>query len=62
RSEELFWDQKGDRVWSEKETTIEENGQTLITDGFTSNAAFTNVQGTNGRVKGVKVGEGGIRF
>jgi LPS export ABC transporter protein LptC len=54
RSEELFWNQKEDHVWSERET--------LITDGFTSNSAFTNVQGNNGRVKGVKVGEGGIRF
>jgi LPS export ABC transporter protein LptC len=61
-SEELFWDQKADRVWSEVETTIVENGQTLITDGFTSNAAFTNIQGKNARVQGVRVGEGGIRF
>jgi LPS export ABC transporter protein LptC len=61
-SQELYWDQKGDRVWSELETTIVENGQTLITEGFTSNAAFTNIQGKNGRVKGVRVGEGGIRF
>jgi LPS export ABC transporter protein LptC len=62
RSEELHWDQRADRVWSERETTILENGQTLISDGFTSNSAFTNVQGKNGRVTGVKVGNGGIKF
>lgn len=62
RSEELHWDQRGDRVWSEKSTTIVENGQTLISDGFTSNSAFTNVQGKNAVVQGVKVGSGGITF
>jgi LPS export ABC transporter protein LptC len=62
KSEELYWDQRGDRVWSEKSTTIEENGETLITDGFTSNSKFTNVQGKNARVTGVKVGDGGIKF
>ncbi|HSU18034.1 LPS export ABC transporter periplasmic protein LptC [Longimicrobium sp.] len=62
KSEELHWDQGGDRVWSEKSTTIVENGQTLISDGFTSNSAFTNVQGKNAVVQGVKVGSGGITF
>lgn len=62
RSQELYWDQKADHVWSEKSTEIDENGQTLITDGFTSNSRFTNVQGKNARVKGVKMGEGGVKF
>lgn len=62
KSEELHWDQRGDRVWSEKETTITEAGQTLVTQGFTSNSKFTNVTGTSARVTGVRVGEGGIRF
>lgn len=63
RSEELHWDQKADHVWSEKLTTIVENGQTLVSKGgFTSNASFTNVSGTNAVVTGVKVGEGGITF
>jgi LPS export ABC transporter protein LptC len=63
RSEELHWDQKGDHVWSEKLTTIVENGQTLISKGgFTSNASFTNVTGRNAEVTGVKVGSGGISF
>ncbi len=62
KSEELHWDQRADRVWSEKVTSITESGQTLVTQGFTSNAKFTNVQGNNARVTGVQVGEGGIRF
>ena len=62
KSEELHWDQRADRVWSEVSTTITENGQTLISEGFTSNAAFTNVQGKNAVVQGVKVGNGGITF
>lgn len=62
KSEELHWDQKGDRVWSEKETSIEENGQTLVTQGFTSNSRFTQVSGNNAKTGAVKVGEGGIRF
>ncbi|HET7229947.1 MAG TPA: LPS export ABC transporter periplasmic protein LptC [Longimicrobium sp.] len=61
-TEELHWDQRADRVWSTLSTTIVESGQTVISDGFTSNAAFTNVQGKNAVVKGVKVGEGGFRF
>jgi len=61
-TQELHWDQRADRVWSTVSTTIVENGQTLITEGFTSNAAFTNLQGKNAVVKGVKVGEGGFRF
>lgn len=62
RSQELHWDQRGDHVWSDLETTIVENGQTLISEGFTSNAAFTNVQGKNARVLGVKVQNGGLAF
>lgn len=61
-TQELHWDQRADRVWSTVETTIVEGGQTLIADGFNSNSAFTNVQGNNPRVKGVRVGESGIRF
>jgi LPS export ABC transporter protein LptC len=62
KSEELHWDQKGDRVWSTVRTSITEEGQTLVTQGFTSNSNFTNVSGTNATVSGVRVGEGGIRF
>jgi LPS export ABC transporter protein LptC len=62
KSEELHWDQRGDRVWSTLATSITENGETLYTQGFNSNSAFTDVQGSNARSSGVKVGGGGIRF
>lgn len=63
KSEELHWDQRGDYVWSDKLTTIVENGQTLISKGgFTSNSAFTNVTGRDAVVTGVRVGQGGITF
>ena len=62
RSEELHWDQRGNRVWSDRPTSMEEGGKTLYTETFTSDSRFTNVQGTNGRTNSVNVGEGGIRF
>ena len=62
KSEELHWDQRGDRVWSEKATSMLEDGKTLYTQGFTANSRFTNVQGTNARTGSVQVGDGGIRF
>ena len=62
RSQELHWDQRSDRVWSDKETSITENGETLITSRFTSNSKFTNVEGTTARSSNVRVGSGGIRF
>jgi LPS export ABC transporter protein LptC len=58
RSEELHYDQRGDRVWSERETVVEENGQTLVSEGFTSDTRFTNIQGTRARTTGVKVNAG----
>ena len=62
KSEELHWDQRGDRVWSTKPTSITENGETLFTKDFSSNSKFTNVQGTSASSSNVRVGEGGIRF
>jgi LPS export ABC transporter protein LptC len=62
KSEELHWDQRGDRVWSEKATSLLEDGKTLYTQGFTADSRFTNVQGTNARTGSVQVGDGGIRF
>ena len=62
RSEELHWDQRGDRVWSDRNTSLEEGGKILYTQSFTSDSRFTNVQGTNARTNSVKVGEGGFRF
>lgn len=63
KSEELHWDQRADHVWSDRLTTIVENGQTLVSKGgFTSNASFTNVTGRDATVTGVKVGSGGVSF
>lgn len=63
RTEELFYNQRDDRIWSERETSIEENGQTFVTQRFESNSRFTDVKGENGKTATpVKVGEGGIRF
>lgn len=59
RSEELHYDQRGDRVWSERETIVEENGQTLVTDGFTSDTRFTHIRGRNGKTTGVRVNASG---
>jgi hypothetical protein len=59
RSEELHYDQRGDRVWSERETIVEEKGQTLVSEGFTSDTKFTNIQGTNARTTGVQVNQSG---
>jgi LPS export ABC transporter protein LptC len=55
RSEELHYDQRGDRVWSERETTVEKQGESFRSEGFTSDTRFTNVQGKNARSTGVRV-------
>ena len=62
RSEELHWDQRGDRVWSTKATSVEEGGKILHASDFTSDTRFTNVSGGSARTNAVQVGEGGIRF
>ena len=60
RSEELHYDQRGDRVWSERETIVEEKTRTLVSEGFTSDTRFTNIQGRNSKSTGVQVnGAGG---
>ena len=59
RSEELHYDQRGDRVWSERETFVEENGETFVSQGFTSDTRFTNVQGRNAKSTGVRVNQTG---
>jgi LPS export ABC transporter protein LptC len=62
RSEELHYDQRGDRVWSDRETIIDEAGRHAVTDGFTSDTRFTNMRGKNARSTGIRVnaGEGGL--
>jgi LPS export ABC transporter protein LptC len=56
KSEELFYDQRGDRVWSEKPTTMVENGQTYHGSSFTSNTAFTNLIVHNLTTSGISTG------
>ncbi|HEX6371409.1 MAG TPA: LPS export ABC transporter periplasmic protein LptC [Longimicrobium sp.] len=62
KSEELHYDQRGDRVWSDRETIIDEAGRHAVTDGFTSDTRFTNMRGKNAKSTGIKVnaGEGGL--
>ena len=57
RTEELHYDQRGDRVWSERETFVEEEAQTFVSQGFTSDTRFTNIQGRNAKSTGVRVNE-----
>jgi LPS export ABC transporter protein LptC len=59
RSEELHYDQRGDRVWSEVETMVEETGQTLVSQGFTSDTRFTSIRGRDARTTGVRVNASG---
>lgn len=62
RSEELRYDQRGDRVWSDRETIIDEAGRHAVTDGFTSDTRFQNMRGKNAKSTGIRVnaGEGGL--
>jgi LPS export ABC transporter protein LptC len=59
RSEELHYDQRGERVWSDRETIVEETGRTLVSQGFTSDTRFTNIQGKDARSTGVRVNASG---
>lgn len=62
KSEELYYDQRGDRVWSDRETIIDEPGRHAVTDGFTSDTRFINMRGKNAKTTGIQVnsGEGGL--
>jgi LPS export ABC transporter protein LptC len=62
KSEELHYDQRGDRVWSDRETIIDEAGRHAVTDGFTSDTRFTNMRGKNAKSTGIRVnaGQGGL--
>jgi LPS export ABC transporter protein LptC len=62
RTEELNWNQSQDRVWSRLQTRVEEPTRTVITQSFTSDSRFTNIQGVGLTSENVKVGEGGMTF
>ena len=63
-TEELFYDQKGDRVWSDKATRMEEQGHTYNGSSFTSNTNFTNLTVQNLVTSGITTGgpSGGLSF
>jgi LPS export ABC transporter protein LptC len=60
RTEELHYDQRGDRVWSEQETTVEEVDRTLVSRGFESDTRFTRISGRDSRTGAVRVNGGGL--
>jgi LPS export ABC transporter protein LptC len=62
RTEELHYDQKGDAVWSEVPTSIEQKDGTFYAQNFSSDTRFTSIRGNDGRSSGVRVGDGGVRF
>lgn len=59
RTDELHYDQKADRVWSDKQTTVEQNGKTITSQTFTSDTRFQVVRGTNARSNEIPVQGGG---
>jgi hypothetical protein len=46
-------------VWSDRETFVEKQGESFISQGFTSDTRFTNVQGRDAKSTGVRVNESG---
>lgn len=62
RTEELFYDQRADRVWSEKATTMEEAGQTYRGTSFESDTKFTNVRVQQLRTSGMRTGSSKEEF
>ncbi len=61
KTEELHYDAAGDKVWSDKPTTLTEDGQTYRGQGFTSNTAFTNLTVQQLKTSGIET-KGGMRF
>lgn len=59
RTEELHYDQRGDRVWSDRETFVEKQGESFTSSKFTSDTRFTNIQGENAKSSGVQVNQAG---
>jgi LPS export ABC transporter protein LptC len=56
RSEELHYDQRGDHVWSDQATTMEEEGKTYHGTSFTSNTRFTNLTVQGLTTSGIRTG------
>ena len=63
RTEELHYDVTGDRLWSDVEFTMVENGRTTRGASFRSDANFRTWEITGGRTEGgIVEGTGGISF
>jgi LPS export ABC transporter protein LptC len=61
-TEELHYEQRADRVWSEKATTMKEAGQTYRGNSFTSDTKFENVTVQQLTTTGIPTKGQGIRF
>lgn len=62
RTEELHYETKADRVWSDKATTMAEAGQTYNGNSFQSDTKFTNVTVQQLRTSGMKTGSAKEEF
>lgn len=60
QTEELFFDVPNDRIWSDREFTLLEGGQTTSGTTFRSDSQFRTWEVTGARTEGST--EGGIRF
>ncbi|MDB4948596.1 MAG: hypothetical protein JWM27_1245 [Gemmatimonadetes bacterium] len=58
-TEELHYDQRGDRVWSEQATTMEQEGKTYHGTSFQSNTKFSNLTVQSLTTSGAGVQAGG---
>lgn len=56
-TEELHFDPEGDRIWSDVETTLQQDGTTVRGTGFTSDARLRNlrIRGPSGTFEGVEL-------
>ncbi|MBI4519379.1 MAG: LPS export ABC transporter periplasmic protein LptC [Gemmatimonadetes bacterium] len=52
-TEELFYDPRGDRIWSTVATLLREGGRTLRGSGFESDGQLQNIRVTDARSEGV---------
>jgi LPS export ABC transporter protein LptC len=62
RTDELHYEQKADRIWSEKATSMEEAGQTYRGTSFTSDTHFQNVTVKQLSTSNIQTKGGGVTF
>lgn len=61
-TEELHYEQRADKVWSDVATTMKEAGNTYRGNSFTSDTKFQNVNVQQLTTSGIPTQGGGIRF